>query len=212
MFFDEFDTNFNGERLGWLKYFLAPMQDGKFKAGESTYQTRRAIFAFAGGIHKSWAQFYDQQKDQEFFKAAKGPDFVSRLRGHLNIASINIPPRENAAVDADGTDQVSPVLMFRRAVLLRSLLENHLNEIIDMNTDEARIGPDIVRAFLRIPNYEHGVRSMQAIIEMAQVSQRKEFQRSSLPARDQLNMHVHADKFLKLVNSPDSEETPDHSD
>ena len=32
VFFDEFDTAFEGE-LGWLKYFLAPMQDGVFREG-----------------------------------------------------------------------------------------------------------------------------------------------------------------------------------
>ena len=32
-FFDEFDANLD-VRFGWLKYFLAPMQDGEFRDGE----------------------------------------------------------------------------------------------------------------------------------------------------------------------------------
>jgi hypothetical protein len=34
VFFDEFDSTLN-EPLAWLKYFLAPMQDGKFKDGDA---------------------------------------------------------------------------------------------------------------------------------------------------------------------------------
>ena len=30
VFFDEFDTSLQGQALGWLRYFLAPMQDGEF--------------------------------------------------------------------------------------------------------------------------------------------------------------------------------------
>jgi hypothetical protein len=29
VFFDEFDSSLNKEPYGWLKYFLAPMEDGK---------------------------------------------------------------------------------------------------------------------------------------------------------------------------------------
>ncbi len=28
VFWDEFDTSLDGRPLGWLRYFLAPMQDG----------------------------------------------------------------------------------------------------------------------------------------------------------------------------------------
>lgn len=199
--FDEFDTSFGTERLGWLKYFLAPMQDGKFKAGEGMYRIGRAIFVFAGGIAKTFSEFYDKQKEQVYFKDAKGPDFVSRLRAHLNIASVNCPKEaEPAAGENDSKSSVGPVLMFRRAVLFRSLLEEHLKDIFDKNTEEARIDPGVVQAFLQVKQYEHETRSMQAIIEMTRISPRGRFQKSSLPAYSQLNMHVNAAEFLDLVN------------
>ena len=55
--FDEFDSEFEGNTLGWLKYFLAPMQDGKFKDGELMHPTGRGIFIFAGGTCESIQQF-----------------------------------------------------------------------------------------------------------------------------------------------------------
>src|SRR5262249_13099290 len=84
-FFDEFDAKLGPQDFGWLKYFLSPMQDGKFKAGESTYRIGRAIFVFAGGVTKTWEDFYEARKGtptfEEFCKTTKLPDFVSRLRG-----------------------------------------------------------------------------------------------------------------------------------
>jgi len=205
VFFDEFDCN----DFQWLQYFLAPMQDGKFKAGESTYRIGRAIFVFAGGICRSWNEFYAQQflegetaesepKGPDF-KSRKGPDFVSRLRGHLDIQSIN-PLQERAETRGEGgASEVTGVLMFRRAILLRSLLEVHLPGIIDKNSKEAWIDPDVVRAFLRVPKYHHEVRSMRAIIEMSRLSSRGTFHKSSLPTADQLGMHVDAEAFARLL-------------
>ncbi len=56
VFFDEFDASFNGE-LGWLKYFLAPMQDGLFKDGETMHPVGKSIFVFAGGTSNTFQQF-----------------------------------------------------------------------------------------------------------------------------------------------------------
>jgi predicted AAA+ superfamily ATPase len=79
VFFDEFDTSLE-QPYGWLKYFLAPMEDGTFKAaeGNESYRVGKAIFAFAGGTAETFKEFQEsvgQKKD------VKGPDFISRLRG-----------------------------------------------------------------------------------------------------------------------------------
>jgi hypothetical protein len=199
VFFDEFDT----KDFEWLKYFLAPMQDGTFKAGESMYRIGRAIFVFAGGVSKSWSEFCGATRnpeDENKFRRAKGTDFVSRLRGYLDIASINsTEDGESTKLGAAGNG-VSALLMFRRAILLRSLLEDNLSEIIDGNSKEAKIDEAVVSAFLQIKKYQHESRSMQAIIEMSRVSPRVAFQRSSLPASDQLAMHVDAGEFYKLMD------------
>lgn len=205
VFFDEFDASIGRERLGWLKYFLSPMHDGKFKAGESTYRIGRAIFVFAGGISKSWDDFYEKQKDKAFFKNAKGTDFVSRLRGYLDIETINFHP---APSESSGDDKrkkrLRAIVMFRRAVQLRVLLEKHLPGIFDPNTKEARIDRGVLRAFLKVKRYEHESRSMRAIIEMSRISLRGRFQMSSLPGPEQLKMHVDAKDFFKCMKQGQS--------
>ena len=49
VFFDEFDTSLDGKPLGWLRYFLAPMQDGEFLDRGTPHPIGQAIFVFAGG-------------------------------------------------------------------------------------------------------------------------------------------------------------------
>ena len=42
--FDEFDSDFDGEEFGWLKYFLAPMQDGLFRENRRTTVSEKSYF------------------------------------------------------------------------------------------------------------------------------------------------------------------------
>ncbi|NNE20440.1 MAG: hypothetical protein HKN10_18390, partial [Myxococcales bacterium] len=115
-FFDEFDADLDGRPLGWLKYFLAPMQDGEFRDGETLHPIGRAIFVFAGGTRNSFEEFSAPSSEAASpegaaFRAAKGPDFVSRLRGYVNVRGP----------DPVYTGDRSAIL--RRALVLRSLLE-----------------------------------------------------------------------------------------
>jgi hypothetical protein len=106
VFFDEFDCVLDKQPLGWLKYFLAPMQDGSFYDANQTIDIGRAIFVFAGGTFPSFErfdprtialpseelglEFSREHKDRvKAFAERKGPDFISRLRGHINISQIN---------------------------------------------------------------------------------------------------------------------------
>ena len=87
VFWDEFDTSLRETSLGWLRYFLAPMQDGKFQEGQISHPIGRAIFVFAGGTSSSMAEF-DKGTEKDF-TSAKGPDFVSRLKGFINVLGPN---------------------------------------------------------------------------------------------------------------------------
>lgn len=53
---------------------------------EESYTVGRAIFVFAGGTAKNFDEF---QRNVSNEKGAKGPDFISRLKAHLNILPIN---------------------------------------------------------------------------------------------------------------------------
>lgn len=201
VFFDEFDSSFEGSKLGWLKYFLAPMNDGEFKHGETMHPLGKSIFVFAGGTSDTFQEFAreedldesldDAEKakieaDRKQFRSAKGTDFISRLRGHVNVMGPN---------RRDGEDTF---YMIRRALFLRSMIERKASNILN-DEKEANIDDGVLRAFLKVPKYKHGVRSMGAIFEMSMLSNKTKFEQSALPPQEQLDMHVDAEIFSELV-------------
>ena len=184
VFFDEFDSAFNG-RLGWLKAFLAPMQDGAFSDGHDVHPIGRAIFVFAGGTASTYQAFCCAE-DPAAFKAVKGPDFVSRLRGYVNIKGPN------------PVDDKERLFLVRRAQILRFQLEKSAPQIFD-GAKICRIDPGVLRAMIKVPEYRHGIRSILAVIEMSQLAGRQSFEQAALPSPEQLELHVEADAFSRLV-------------
>ncbi len=228
VFFDEFDAELNGQKLGWLKYFLAPMQDGDFREGEAVHPIGRAIFVFAGGTGTTYEEFasgpapqkntettpkeidtQDNDKKQTgmkpqdnaimpkapeardanreiFFKNAKGPDFLSRLRGFVNIKG------------PDKIDDRDNLYVIRRALVLRHHLQKKAPHLKDTGK-KISINFGVLRALLTASNYKHGFRSMEAIVEMSMLAGRKTYEQAALPSIEQLNMHVDAQDFLQRV-------------
>lgn len=184
VFWDEFDTAVDGRELGWLAQFLAPMQDGLFLEDGIGRPIGPAIFVFAGGTHATMESFKDRSVE---LSAAKATDFLSRLRGYVDILGPN----------PAGSHDRSAIL--RRALLLRSLLRMKAPQLFAHNV--LRIDPGVLRAFLDVTSYVHGARSMEAILDMSALSDRLRFERSALPPAHQLGLHVDADEFLALVQS-----------
>jgi hypothetical protein len=189
VFFDEFDTTLEHQRFGWLRHFLAPMQDGRFQQGQLSHPIGRAIFVFAGGISESMASFGRGMTEQEF-RDAKGPDFVSRLKGYVNILGPNRPKNSE-----------DRFFVIRRAILLRSILQRDAPQIFEKKGDKQELNIDsgVLRAFLHTTRFKHGVRSMESVIAMSQLAGKHRFERSCLPAIEQLDLHVEANDFQARV-------------
>ncbi len=192
IFFDEFDSKFNDQRCGWLKFFLAPMNDGEFNDGMDTHPIGRAIFVFAGGTFHSFSDLA-RECGKKIMKDAKAPDFVSRLRGYLNILGAN-PAHE--------TDYTC---MLRRASTLYANFTKRA-EAFDKNThwfmdsnNHIRINKGVARAFLKAPEYKNSTRSLIAIMEMSSLSCSKGYTKSALPPGYLLDMQVDSGAFLNLV-------------
>lgn len=194
---DEFDCECDGKPFGWFRYFLAPMQDGTFKQGQLTFDIRSAIFVFIGGVNHDFDMFHGRMRDQQFIQA-KGPDFASRIRAHLDIKEIS-------SRDDD------LVYMIRRAVFLRGfLLKYHRGIVRDRGCDGRsggddrrciRIAPEVLRAFLMVERYEHGVRSLEALVQMCTVSAgQSRLSWSGLPSAEQMEGHVSAREFNAIGN------------
>ena len=57
----------------------------------------------------------------------------------------------------------------------------------------------VLRAFLQVPEYSHGARSLEAILDMSHLVGRTHFDPSLLPPLHQLDMHVDGNAFMALV-------------
>ncbi|MFY9555216.1 MAG: AAA family ATPase [Blastocatellia bacterium] len=204
VFFDEFDCNFENRELGWLKYLL-PRLEQKFQVKGNK---GNPIYVFAGGTSHTYLDFtredsFVRHQEKTKFIEAKGPDFVSRLSGHINILGTN------------PVDEYDRAFVIRRALRLRSILISRFRDDFDV---EDRNNPnsvslekfchaDLVRTMLRVYTYKHGVRSMRAIIDMCvkQGGETGKFVSASLPSTPQLDMHVDGKAFLDRLKESRNE-------
>lgn len=155
-FFDEFDS----QSFKWLKFLLAPMQDGRFQEGQLSHPVGQCLFIFAGGTSHTFEAFAakgvrsDDDEDSrkaDDFVLAKGPDFASRLDGKLNV----IGPNPRPAQASSPADIFFPV---RRALFIRSNLRCS-------DTERLAIQPGLATALLEISAFKHGSRSLQKLLE-----------------------------------------------
>ena len=236
-FFDEFDCQRGSEKLGWLKSFLNPMEEGicgnviETPSDEATktfpekclayvlstkkqnitisdafptisYKSTEVIFLFGGGTSSTYLDFTRedssiQPNEKAEFAMVKGPDFVSRLRGHINV------------LGSDPIDDGDETFVIRRALVLRSFLLARCpkteNGSITSNDLKKIFSPCVIQAMLQIIRYKHGVRSMRSVIDMW--TQLSPFEGggiakrgpATLPSLEQLNMHLDGKEFLALI-------------
>lgn len=192
VFWDEFDTALAGRPLGWLRYFLAPMQDGFFQQGQIVHPIGRAIFVFAGGTCARMEDFGGALSREELVRM-KGPDFLSRLKGYINILGLN--PQGPSGKPADSLHVI------RRAIVLRSVLSRTVRQIFQKQGGALvpSIDQGVLRAFLHTREYKHGARSLEAVVGMSLLVGRGAFERSCLPSEAQLELHVDGRDFMALT-------------
>ena len=195
IFWDEFDTSLQDQPLGWLRYFLAPMQDGEFQEGQLVHPIGKSIFVFAGGTSNS-IEAFGVNLDEEKRRAVKLPDFISRIKGFLNVLGPN-PQISGKSLDS----MDDPYYIIRRAILLRSIFERNAPQLFvnDAGRRILNIDGGLLRAFLLINEYRHGARSMETIIATSQLARKASFERSSLPTEAQLDLHVDGRGFYALM-------------
>lgn len=212
-FWDEFDSH----EYKWLQYLLAPMQDGAFQEGQITHPIGKCIFMFAGGTSDTFGEFgvkpprlksredigiiepnasperkkelLEELKRYQDYKLLKGPDFMSRLHGFLDVLGPNPARKPNC------DDITYPI---RRAIILRSMLGLK-------DYDELDIDRGLLIALLVGPEYCHGARSFEKIVNaLAQDCQEGRLQRSALPPPALLGCETCAEEFLALLHKCDA--------
>jgi len=214
VFWDEFDTD--GQT--WLQDFLAPMQDAEFQGGGGMHPLGKCIFVFAGSTCHQFERFAvgfppDGTPGSKRFVELKGPDFVSRLRGYLNVKGPN-PQYCSPCVPVEEGDTSTPPsfrerakddpeYLIRRAIILRSAIAEFFPHLVDTKTGQAAASTALLKAFLEAGDYAHGARSISAIVGMSSVGNAQYYNATQLPAEDFIRMHV--DGLLEHLYEPELE-------
>jgi hypothetical protein len=212
-FWDEFDSR----DYEWLQYLLAPMQDGTFQEGQIIHPLGKCIFVFAGGTAETHGTFgvkepqapaadgeaarreplsdpeasaYEKALERHRqYRLRKGPDFVSRLHGFLNVLGPN---------QRQGTDCEDNSWPIRRAIMLRGILGLK-------DDDELDIDPGLLHALLKVPQYKFGARSFERIVKTLQGDgARRHLNRSDLPPRELLDLDTSVADFERLLLQRDA--------
>lgn len=200
VFWDEFDS----KDLAWLRYFLAPMQDGEFQEGQLTHNIGKSIFVFAGGTCSCMQQF---EEKAHAAISEKGPDFLSRLKGFINVMGPNpqLPYNADATAASDVDERMllqqaknaDPEYIVRRAILINSLLNINYHHLF--NEGILQIDDGVLNALLMTPKYKHGTRSMETIFKTSQLFGKHKYHRSDLPPQSQMDLHVDGQHFYDLI-------------
>jgi hypothetical protein len=192
VFWDEFDS----QKFKWLQYLLAPMQDGAFQEGQITHAVGKCVFIFAGGTCATFKLFGDRaeqgdEEDKADFRLKKGPDFHSRLDAYYNVLGPNPRDLEGKKGEPDPSDISYPL---RRALLIRALLGCGDKDRLDFDSD-------LIDVLLMVPRYKHGARSLEKLVSSLKQANGGPIRRSGLPSAAQIDMHVDAAEFAKLLDS-----------
>ena len=202
VFWDEFDS----KNLAWLRYFLAPMQDGEFQEGQLIHSIGKSIFVFAGGTCSCMEEF-----EIKAIKSVseKGPDFLSRIKGFINVMGPNpvlsFDEKEDRNLESgDDINQINearnadPEYLIRRAILINSLLQISYKQFFKNGV--LQIDDGVLNALLLVPKFKHGTRSMETIFKTSQLFGKEKYHRSDLPPESQMNLHVDGQQFYELIS------------
>jgi len=186
IFIDEFDAPQGGASYGWLKWFLAPMQDGEFLHEGATIRLKRAVYFFAGGTAATLAEF-SQPDDVAAFKFAKGPDFISRLSGFLDVKGPNASPRESRRAVLFRKEFDDCLARNRSAARLRAGKGNAAPTVVEHLEPD----PALLRALVEAGRYRHGARSIAAVVALSRLAaDQGTFTWEHLPGDHLLQLHI----------------------
>ena len=144
------------------------------------------MFVFAGATASSFSAFLPHtEAEQAAFQLIKGTDFVSRLKGILNVKG----PNPTGATDRSA--------VIRRGLLLRELFFRRCPEICQNGL--VSISRCLLSAMLSVSEYRHGTRSLEMILAMSRLSGLTRFTPSCLPMDEQLNLHLKVKDFRQKL-------------
>jgi len=190
VFWDEFDS----DDYRWLKSFIAPMQDGTFQEGKETHPIGKSIFVFAGGMTYTMAHF-SKSLEADNLISKKGPDFLSRISGYLNVFGPNRKPwfDDNSGHWCKEGDQSDNCFSIRRALFIRYVLGSGNNTL--------NIDLQLLKTLIEVNYYKNGARGLDRLLTNLSVHSGRKIELSDLPSKEIIQMNIDYDDFMKKLGN-----------
>ena len=188
VFWDEFDS----EDYRWLKSFIAPMQDGTFQEGKETHPVGKAIFIFAGGTTYTMDHFSEKMETAPLVEK-KGPDFLSRISGYLNVFGPNRRPWFDSVTGQwkNEGDMDDNCYSIRRALFIRYMLGS--------GTRNLDIDLQLLRALIEVDSYKNGARGLERLLTNLSVHSGRKIELSDLPSKEIIQRNVGYPDFMNKI-------------
>ncbi len=188
VFWDEFDS----EDYRWLKSFIAPMQDGTFQEGKETHPVGKAIFIFAGGMTYTMDHFSEKMETAPLVEK-KGPDFLSRISGYLNVFGPNRRPWFDSVTGQwkNEGDMDDNCYSIRRALFIRYMLGS--------GTRNLDIDLQLLRALIEVDSYKNGARGLERLLTNLSVHSGRKIELSDLPSKEIIQRNVGYPDFMNKI-------------
>jgi hypothetical protein len=139
----------------------------------------------------------DREETRREFQSAKGPDFLSRLRGTLDIPGLDL----NVKFDAYGPVDSFPceaAILLRRAGILGHQVREKAPQMKDA-TDAIHVSSVVLRALLHTPEFLHGNRSFEALLDMSRLTGSDTLHPSLLPSASHMELHANPNYVSQLI-------------
>lgn len=183
---DEFDSVLDGHQCGWLRYFLMPMEDGKYWSRKKARDLGKCVFVFMGGTFANLKDF-DEWRTKPVNTSLKGNDFHSRLDRVIQIPTCHI----------EGAPRFSATLADSAKLVRAQIIRHYLGTV----TKVSRVEPRVITYLTHVP-LQHGPRSLRRIIEASAVHRTDAFGLIHLPPKNVLELHTDVKQHASAADPP----------
>lgn len=126
------------------------------------------------------------------FRLFKGPDFLSRIDGYLDVLGPNRKEYYNKKTGRWVEDLSDVCFPVRRALFLHGNLKSKNEDSIEMDWG-------LMSAFLEVGKYIRGSRSFERLLHQLKLYNPSKYVRSNLPSDEVIAMNVDYNEFIGLL-------------
>ncbi|KAI7196030.1 hypothetical protein D0869_04797 [Hortaea werneckii] len=189
--------------------FEAALHPGHVLLNDFLVMMREGNFADRGQVHSIGAPLIFSLVNQEHGMLPGTPTPITPTTSEFNhrrpaIDEAALLDHLHGIVRVTGPNQISAedkTFPVRRAIMLRQMLKQR-HPHLESPKGQMRVEEGVLHALLLVPQYKHGLRSLEKIISTSRLSGKAKFDVAALPPEEQIQLYVDGRIFMGYLRSP----------